>query len=264
MEVTQKRPVGTTLGRWSSTRRGTIMLALVSALIAAGILAYALHQYRQSIATPSKSVTVLVANRFIEKGTSGAAIGVGQYFKPVKMSEKQVAVGALTSSTVLHGEVAAIDIYPNQQLTASDFVGGGLFYSRLPRNMRAVSVPVDASHGMIGNIQTGDRADVYVSFPKEGKRPSFVRLVAPDVVVLDAGHLSTGVGLAALGSTSNGKSTAVLEVTAHQAGELAFSGDYGKVWLVLSPAHGTTPGSEVINEASIYAENPAPQIGGTK
>jgi Flp pilus assembly protein CpaB len=263
MEVTQRRPVGSNLGRWSSTRRGTLTLALVSALIAAGILVFALHRYRQSVATADKPVTVLIANRFIEKGTSGAAIGVGQYFGTAKVSDKQVAVGALASSATLHGEVAAIDIYPGQQLTASDFVGGGLFYSKLPPNLRAVSVPVDTSHGMLGNIQTGDRADVYASFPKEGTRPPFVRLVAPDIVVLDAGHVATGLGLATVGS-STGKSTVALEVSVHQAAELAFSADFGKVWLVLSPAHGTRASNEVISESSIYAENPAVSVRGKK
>ncbi len=263
MEVTQKRPVAGDLGRWSSTRRGTMTLALMSALLAAGVLVFALHKYRESVTAPSKQVTVLEATRFIPKGTAGAAIGVGQYFRVEKVAEKQAAAGALVNSASLHGEVASGDIYPGQQLTAADFVGGGLFYSRLPRNLRAVSVPVDTSHGMLGNIQTGDRADVYASFPKEGARPPFVRLLAPDVVVLDAGHVGSGVGLATLGS-GNGKSAVVLEVDPHQAGELAYASDFGKVWLVLSPAHGSSTPAEVINEASIYAQNPEIPGGGTK
>jgi Flp pilus assembly protein CpaB len=263
MEVSQRRPVGTGLGKWSSTRRGTITLALTCALIAAGILAFALHKYRQSVATAGKPVTVLVANRFIEKGTSGASIGVGQYFRLAKVSEKQVAAGSLSSSASLHGEVAATDIYPGQQLTASDFVGGGLFYSKLPRNLRAVSVPVDVSHGMIGNIQTGDRADVYASFASEPNKPAFLRLIAPNVVVLDAGHVASSAGLAAIG-TANQSSNVVLEVGVHQAAELAFSADYGKVWLVLSPARGTSTPREIINELSILAENPGVPVGGAK
>jgi Flp pilus assembly protein CpaB len=223
----------------------------------------ALKKYRQSIETTRKPLTVLVANRFIEKGTSGASIGVGQYFRPASISEKQVTTGALANSASLHGEVAATDIYPGQQLTASDFVSGGLFYSKLPPNLRAVSVPVDASHGMVGNIQTGDRADVYASFKKEEKKPAFLRLVAPDVVVLDAGHLAAGVGLAAVGASSE-KSDVVLEVDAHQAAELAFSADYGKITLVLSPPHGTRPSQEVIDELSILASNPSPSQEGQK
>lgn len=264
MEVTHRRAVSGGFGGWSSTRRGTITIALIGALIAAAILVVALHKYKKGIETAHKPATVLVASHFIEKGTSGAAIGVGQYFKVTHISEKQLASGALASSAALHGEVAAVDIYPGQQLTGSDFVGGGLFYSKLPPNLRAVSVPVDSAHGMIGNIQTGDRADVYASFPKELKKPAFLRLVAQNIVVLDAGHKSSGVGLSS-GAGGPGNSNVVLEVGVHQAAELAFAADNGKVWLVLSPPHGTrVSDDETVNELSIFTENEAVSSGGKK
>jgi Flp pilus assembly protein CpaB len=223
---------------------------------------FALNRYRQSIETSSKPATVLVANRLIEKGTGGAAIGVGEYFKTAKVLDKQVAQGALASSAALHGEVAAVDIYPGQQLTAADFVPGGLFYSKLPANLRAVSVPIDTSHGLVGDIQTGDRADVYVSFPKEGNTPAYLRLVAPDIVVLNAARPPSTGTLG--GSSATAISNVVLEVDARQAAELAFSADNGKVWLVLRPAHGTSPRSEVISELSILAGNPPVSQGGAK
>jgi Flp pilus assembly protein CpaB len=263
MEVTQRRPVGNNWQKWSSTRRGTFAIAAVVTVLAAAILAIALHKYRESVHKPGKTVSVLVASHFIEKGTSGAAIGVGEYFHTAKFPEKSVTQGALLSAAGLHGQVASTDIYPGQQLTAADFVGGGLFYSRLPKTMRAVSVPVDPSHGMIGNINTGDRADVYASFKKEGKKDAFLRLIAPDAVVLDAGHTPGSGGLNAFGSAS-GKSSAVLEVSPHQAAQLAFASDFGKVWLVLSPAHGTRPGKEVVSELSILVENEGATVGGAK
>jgi Flp pilus assembly protein CpaB len=262
MEVTHRRPVGSNIGKWSSTRRGTLTIALVATLIAAGILVFALHRYRQSVETRGKPATVLVANRFIEKGTSGAAIGVGEYFKTRKILDKQVTQGALASSAALHGKVAAVDIYPGQQLTAADFVSGGLFYSKLPRNLRAVSVPVDKNHGLIGNIQTGDRADVYVSFPKSARSPASLRMVASNVVVLDAGQAPSKGTLG--GNAARAVSNVVLEVSPHQAAELAFSADNGKVWLILRPAHGTSPRSERVSELSILAENSQISPGGTK
>jgi Flp pilus assembly protein CpaB len=263
MEVTERRPVGSSMGRWSSTRRGTLAIAVVAMLVAAGILVFALHRYRQGIENQSKPATVLLANRFIAKGTAGAAIGVGEYFRTTKILDKQVAQGALAGSAALHGEVAAVDIYPGQQLTAADFVSGGLFYSKLPANLRAVSVPVNTSQGLLGDIQTGDRADVYVSFPKEPEQkiPAEVRLAAPDVVVLDAGKAST----ATLGGNSaSAESDVVLEVDVHQAAELAFAADNGKVWLVLRPANGTSPRTEVISELSILAGTTPASQGGAK
>src|ERR1700756_2829261 len=118
MELTQRRGTGRSMGKWSSTRQGTLTIALITVLVAAGILVLALHSYRKSIEATGKPATVLVANRLIEKGTSGAAIGVGEYFRIAKILDKQVAQGALASSAELHGEVANVDIYPGQQLTA--------------------------------------------------------------------------------------------------------------------------------------------------
>jgi Flp pilus assembly protein CpaB len=263
MELTQRRPERRSMSKWSSTRRGTLSIALVAMLIAAGILAFALHRYRQGIENSGKPATVLVANRLITKGTSGAAIGVGEYFKPSKILDKQVLQGALASSADLHNKVAAVDIYPGQQLTAADFVPGGLFYSKLPRNLRAVSVPVDTSHGMIGNVQTGDRVDVYASFPKEGEKPAILRLLASNVVVLDAPK-GSGTALGGITQTT-ATSNVSLEVSVHQAAELAFSADFGKVWLVLRPANGTSPRTnELVDEFSILTSNPGVSREGRK
>lgn len=263
MEVTERRPIRrSTPGGWSSTRRGTLTIALVSMLIAGGILIFALSRYRQNVNAANNQATVLVATRFIEKGTSGSAIGVGHDFKTSRILNKQVARGALVDPAALHGEVAATDIYPGQQLTAADFVSGGLFYSKLPHNLRAISVPVDTSHGMVGNIQTGARVDAYSSFKSEGLAPAVLRLVAPDALVLDAGQPPSTGGLG--GVTANQTSNVVLEVGIHQAAELAFTADNGKVWLVLRPANGTSPSSEVIKEESIVEGNPAAAAGGSK
>jgi Flp pilus assembly protein CpaB len=115
---------------------------------------------------------------------------------------------------------------------------------------------------MIGNVQTGDRVDVYVSFKKEEQKAAFLRLVAPYVVVLDAGRPPSTSGLG--GALPNATANVVLEVNIHQAAELAFSSDFGKVWLVLSPPHGTSPSKEVIDELSILAGNPGVSQEGTK
>jgi hypothetical protein len=80
--------------------------------------------------------------------------------------------------------------------------------------------------------------------------------------VLDAGQAPSGGGLG--GSLASQTANVVLEVSVHQAAELAFSSDFGKVWLVLSPAHGTSPSKEVIDELSILAGNPGVSQEGKK
>ncbi len=265
MELTQRRAPSTGWQKWSASRRGTIAIALVAAIIAGGILVYALSKYRHNVNTADRPATVLVAGKFIAKGTAGAAIGVGQWATPTKVLQKQLTAGAIADPGLLHGQVAAVDIYPGQQLTASDFVGGGLLESRLPRGERAISVVLDQSHGMVGSLHTGNRVDVYVSFPatSSASKIASVRLLSSDVVVLSAGQAQSKVGL--LTSSSSQSASVVLQMRSKKAAELAFAEDYGKVWLFLSPASGTRPGGEVVTEQSIVAETqPRAAQGGAK
>lgn len=265
MEVTQRRPIGDSIGRWSSTRRGTLVIALVATLIAAAILLAAASRYRQSVVETTKPATVLVATQLIEQGTPGAAIGVGHYFRAEQVLAKQVSQGAFYDTAALHGRIADTDIYPGQQLTAADFVGGGEIASRLAPGQRAISIPLTASHGLIGDIHTGDRVDVYVTFPSRlNQAPPVLRLVAQNSVVLKAGELSSAGGIGASGNAATAAGNVVLEVGSHEAAEIAFGVDVGKVWLVQRPSDGIRAGQEIISEASILAGNPERPEGGTK
>ncbi len=262
MEVTERRPVGSNWRRSLSTRQGTLTIAVLSALIAGGILVYALKQYRQNVNSTAKPVTVLVATELIEKGTSGDAIGVEQMFKPTRMGAKQALPGALANAASLHGEVAAADIYPGEQLTAADFAAGGLV-SKLAAPQRAIAVPVDTSHGLSGDIHAGDHVDAYAFFLlKNGNAEPIpeLRLLAPNVVVLKTGATSGG-GLGATNQTS-ATSNVVLEVNTYQAAELALTADAGKVWLTLRPGRGSSPNEQLVTASSILLKNPPLPIGG--
>jgi Flp pilus assembly protein CpaB len=249
MELTQGRPVGSSWRRLPSTRRGTLAIALVSALIAAGILVIALHSYRKSVETSGTPATVLVATRAIEQGTSGQAIAAGQFFKPTRILAKQITTGALADPGALRGKVAAANIYPGEQLTAADFVTRGGIVSKLGSGQRAIAVPLDNSHGLVGSLQAGEHVDVYASFQsKSATEVPFLRLLAPNVVVLKAGEASGAAGLGA-----SNQPTAVLAVSAHQATDLAFAVDNGKVWLTLRPGNAAPTSRETVNEASIRA-----------
>jgi Flp pilus assembly protein CpaB len=265
MEVTQRRPIGGNIGRWTSTRRGTFAVALIATVIAAAILLVAASRYRHSVVATTKPATVLVATRLIEQGTSGATIGVGRYFRPEKILSKQVSQGAFADTAQLHGRIADTDIYPGQQLTAADFVGGGEIASRLAPAQRAISIPLTTSHGLVGDIHTGDRVDVYVTFPSRANGlPPALRLVAPNIVVLKAGESSSQGGIGASADSATATANVVLEVGSHQAAEIALGVDVGKVWLVQRPSDGTRAGEEIISEASILAGNSEGPAGGTK
>jgi Flp pilus assembly protein CpaB len=245
-----------------STRRGTVLVAVVCALVATGILVVAMNRYRSNVDNSGNQETVLVANGLIQKGTSGDAIAGGQLFTSKYVAAKQVTTGAVADTAQLHGEVAAVNIYPGQQLTAADFSANGGLSAQLAPDQRAMTVTVDSAHGMIGQIQQGDHVDVYADLePASGRSGSFVRLLLTNAPVLKAPTSSAGGGLAGSGP-QNQQSNVTLQVQDKQAGTLAFASDNGKLWLVLRPANATSTPPETVSVLSLLAR--AGTVGGGK
>jgi pilus assembly protein CpaB len=226
-------------------------VAAVCALIAAGILIFAMASYRHNVDAEGNPQTVLVASGLIQKGTSGDAIASEQLFKATSIPGKQVTSGAIADTSLLRGKVAASDIYPGQQLTTADFAAAGGIIGELGPGQRAMTVSVDGSRGMVGQIQVGNHVDVYADLePGSARSQSFVRLLLSDVPVMKAPTSSTG-GLGSGGQ--NQQSVVTLKVNASQAGPLAFASDNGKLWLVLRPANATSAPEPTISVSSLLS-----------
>jgi Flp pilus assembly protein CpaB len=239
MELTGKNYIGNDWRKLFSTRRGTALVAVVCAVVAAGILLLAMSRYRANVDTSGNHETVFVANELIQKGTSGDAIASGQLFKPASIAVKQISAGAIADTAQLHGKVAAADIRPGQQITVSDFTANGGLAAQLAPNQRAMTVALDEAHGMVGQVHSGDHVDVYagVSFNGSGRSEPAIRLLMTNVPVLQTTSTSAS-GLAQ--SSSSQSSDVTLNVTDTQAGALAYASDNGKVWLALRPANATS------------------------
>jgi pilus assembly protein CpaB len=237
MELTQKL---------FSTRGGTLALAGLAAVIAAIAVAVYVKHYRDTVSKGATPATVLVATSLIPKGTPGTEIATKDLFQAQSIRESQLRTGAISDTASLRGMVAKTDILPRQQLTTSDFTtASGGMASLLSADQRAITIPVDTAHGMIGQITTGDRIDVYAGFEVTpidalgrplsnlGQSRAVLRLIMQNVTVL-------GVTKSAqFGGANNSQVT--LRTTAYQASELAFAADNGKLWLVLRPPSGAKP-----------------------
>jgi Flp pilus assembly protein CpaB len=247
-----------------ATRRGTVIVAGVCALVAAGILLLAMNRYRHNVDTSGNQETVFVASGLIQKGTSGDAIASEQLYKPSSVAVKQVSEGAIADATQLRGKVAAADIYPGQQLTASEFTAKGGLTAELAPNQRAITVSLDQSHGMVGQIHNGDHVDVYAGVNSGARSEPALRLLLSNVKVLEAGSASNG-GLGGAQNPNNSFSDVTLDVSDAQAGALAYAADNGKVWLVLRPANATTSGSSAaITAQSLLLGSKPVSTGGAK
>jgi Flp pilus assembly protein CpaB len=218
-----------------TTRRGTVILGIGAAALAAIVLLVYLNQYRNSVNSNAQAVSVLVAKSLIQKGTPGNVVGSSGLYEVSSVPKKEVKSGAFVDPATLTGKVAAHDVYPGQQLTGADFVAGdaAALTQNLARNQRAVVIPLDNAAEVGGQIGAGDHVDVWVAWNAQGSngvsRP-VVREVLQDMYVINA---------------NGGNLT--FRATPFQAGQLIFASQQTKVWLTLRPAVGTvTPKPPVI------------------
>jgi Flp pilus assembly protein CpaB len=222
-------------GKLFTTRGGALVVGGLAAGLAAILLLVYLHQYRSSLESGSQPMSVLVAKSLIPKGTSGTLIGQKDQFQVTSVPKDQLKDGAISDPAAIKGRVAVGDIFPGQQLTGADF--SVAMTTALPTQIsgaqRAISIPVDANHGLIGQVASGDRVDVYVGFNADqgGVSQPVLKLLAANVLVLQAPAASGG-GIGGGGSASG---NAVLRVTNKQAAKFAFAADAGHLWLILRP-----------------------------
>jgi pilus assembly protein CpaB len=205
-----------------ATRSGTLAIGVIAAALAALLLLVYLNRYRNNLNAQNAAVSVLVAKSLIQKGTPGDLIGTKSLFQATSVPKAQLKTGALTDPSTLRGLVALTDIFPGQQLTIQSFgvVRAGAVASQLSAFERAVAIPVDATHGLIGEVQPGDHVDVLVGL-SGGTAGSIIKTLLQDVPVL----LTTGGSL-------------TLRVSDAQASRLAWASDNGKIWVTLRPPAG--------------------------
>jgi Flp pilus assembly protein CpaB len=227
--------------RLVSTRRGTLVAALLLALLAGASILMYLNSYRDSLKAQGTLVTVLVASKPIPKGTAGAVVAAKDLYTVTTIRESQLLDGAISDPATLRGKVATREIFEGAQLTAVDFgAAGDSLAAQLADRQRVVSVPFDSAHGLIDGIEPGNRVDIYAGFnvvpvgldgkPVDGgqARP-MLRLILPDVSVLALGEKK---------SSSSGTTNVSLGVNDLDAARLAFASDNGKLWLALRPSAG--------------------------
>jgi Flp pilus assembly protein CpaB len=231
--------------RLVSTKRGSLALAALAAVIAGALILVYVNRYRESVRASGAQVTVLVAKNPIAQGTPGRLVASEALFTVATIRESQLLDGAFSDPASLVGRAASKDIYAGQQLTAADFAGTATsLASKLTGSQRIIAVPLDASHGLTGDLNSGDHVDVYVGFnvtpvgpngiPVAGgqSRP-VLRLVMQNITVAEVKRAGGGVGAASSNSVG-------MKVNDKQAAQLAFASDNGKIWLALRPIAGAT------------------------
>jgi Flp pilus assembly protein CpaB len=206
-------------------------VAAVLSLLAGAALLVFLREYRDNL-TSTDRVRVVVARSLIPKGTPGEVVLEKRLYKVVRVEQGELADGAVIDPDVLKKRAAADDVFPGHQLTEDDFgVADGTIRSRLSEYQRAMTVPVDKAHGMIGEIEAGDRVDVITTDDGGIGILSAAQVAARNALVLAVPEEGGG------GVTARQEPVSI-RVSDRAAATIAAAADGGKVWLVLRPPVG--------------------------
>lgn len=229
--------------RLISTRKGTLLLSVLAAAVAGGLILVYVDRYRNSVKAEGAPVTVLVAKQSIPKGTAGSVIATTGLYTATTIRQSQVLNGAFSDASSLRGKVTTRDIYPGAQLTASDFAGASTNLSAsITGTERVVAIPFDSAHGLVGQLQAGDHVDVYVGFNVSpvgpngvalagGQSRPIVRRVLADIPVVAVGSKTAGV-------LASANANIWFKVNDQQAADLDFASQNGVIWLALRPGSG--------------------------
>lgn len=216
------------LNRLLKNRGGAVLAGVLAALVAVILLVVYLHSYRSSVDSGKRPVRVLVATKLIPRGTSATLIAQQGLYQVTTVDKDQLQLQAILDPAAIQDRVAATDILPGQQLTQADFT------TESPQSIpyeisgaqRAIAVPIDSAHGLIGQVAAGNFVDIYVGV-SGATAGSLVKLLASNVYVL----VAPGAGSA----------NAILRINTQDAAKFAFAIDNEKLWFILRPQVGAKP-----------------------
>lgn len=139
-----------------------IVLALVAGI---GVYMYASGADKRAQEDASL-VDAYVANADIAKGTTGAEIAQAGLVTTEKVAKSSVPPGMITDLNQLADQMTAGPISSKQFITSGSFVsakdgGGGVFSNSIAaQDLVAVTVTVDADHGVANQITPGDHVNM--------------------------------------------------------------------------------------------------------
>src|SRR5262245_17477302 len=208
---------GKVSGRMSS-RGWAIALGIGAVVLAAILLVVYLDRYRSRVAGENAPTPVLVAKQLIPAGTPGTLVASQSMYAPTTLPAKEVEVGAISDPSYLSGRAAAAEIFPGQQITATDFAASDTASvdSQITGTQRAISISIDGVHGSSSQIMPGDHVDVYLSVA------GTVKLFRPNVEVMTT---PTVPGPAGGGNL-------IVKIDTKDAATWAFANDNAQFWFV--------------------------------
>ncbi|MEW6229061.1 MAG: Flp pilus assembly protein CpaB [Bacillota bacterium] len=219
-----------------------VLFALIPGLLAAVMTYVYINDAAKPKPVSGKSVPVVAAKSAIPPRTKITQDLV--YIKEIPEAAVHAraardparVVGLITKSEILEGEQVIMDRLYGENERAG-------LASSIPRDKRAVTVPVNEVVGVAGFVKPGDRVDVVATVSAAGETGDVAFTVLEDVEVLAIAQETE--------DKSQGKAkvstSATLAVTPAQAERLALAEEMGNLRLALRPLFASaTKGSGIV------------------
>jgi Flp pilus assembly protein CpaB len=203
----------------ASSRRNSILVALLAAIVAGGLIyGFVTHFNKSSAPAVPVESTVFVAKSYIPVGMPDAAIVAKGLLVAKQVPATALIAGAISDPSEIAGPLVTTSaIAAGQQVALTDFAKGATsLNTQLTGDARAVAISLDAAHGLTSYLAAGDSVDVEVQ-----------------------GASGTGVLFQNITILANADGDVVLNLTDKQALFLADAVQQNlTIWLELRPAKG--------------------------
>jgi Flp pilus assembly protein CpaB len=231
-------------------RRTLIAAAAVILAAVAGIGVYFYVSSADQRAQRNVAVVeAFVAAQQIPKGMSGTSAVANGLISTARVLRGSIPPDAVTDTSTLKGKVAAATLNAKQFITSSSFVapaqggGGSLAAAISSQNLVAVTVNVDAAHGVANAIAPGDHVDVAVV------SPTGAQYLLQDVPVLAVGPQVPGSPAAGTTPQTSGTGSGLVtfQVSPADALRVVAANQAGGLYLTLHAlaSSSTGPGASV-------------------
>lgn len=219
------------------SNKGLLVIALVLSLMTS-LLVY--HYLQKAVANNGthEGVPVVVAKADIMPKTKITP----EMVETVKVPPEYLQPGAVQDINSVIGVIVREHIVPGEQVSERRLVREGRsvgFTGIIPRDKRALTVPVNEVTGVAGFIKPGDYVDVIVTFEQALVGDNVSSILLQNILVLAANRDAEN-GVTANAGKDGAKeaiktATVTLAVTPDEAAKLTLAHEKGKINLALRP-----------------------------
>jgi Flp pilus assembly protein CpaB len=234
-----------------------IVIALILAVVAAGLVIMYTSNVKHNADQSIKTTTVVVAKGDIVAGTPLNTLVDGGAFTTRQVATKDVVPGAFTSISSLNTSLAtATNITAGAQITPAMFSDSKdtAIVNQIHGTMRAVQLAFNANRVLGGTLKAGDHVDIFGEMTIQSSRnnSTYSQQTVAARIITNVEVLSTydtGVATTPLTSASGANSASgtddgsggdavILAVPQNVLPDLMLIRAGGEFWMALRPGHG--------------------------